>query len=129
DSLTGMSQTLSDMRVAVRRQTASLGRGFVMRGVSLEPTVETGVRHLSQLGYFDEVSAGGNWSNSAAVRYLGGSDGRVSNGAIPTLVLLQREVTSEGDSFLQIGPERELARYVGVDKIAGWVRAGAPLPK
>src|SRR5262249_17170843 len=129
DSLTGMSQLLSDMGTAVRRQTATSGRGFITRGVSLEPAVEEAVHHLSQLARFDEISAGGNWTNSEVVRYLGGSEGRVSDGRIPTLVLLQREVTSDGDRFLQVGPEREIGRYVGLDKITRWVKSGAPLPK
>jgi hypothetical protein len=129
DSQTGVSKVLADMSAAVRRQTATSGRGFLLRGVSLEPSVEDAVRHLSSLAAFDEVSAGGNWTNSAVVRYLGGNEGRVSDAGIPTLVLLEREVRSEGDRFLQVGPEHEIARYRGLDKIVGWVNAGAPLPK
>lgn len=129
DSLTGMSETLSDMSVAVRRQTASSGRGFLMRGVSIEPMVEDAVRHLSSLAHFDEISAGGNWTNSAVVRYLGINDGRVSDSPIPELILLERDVRSDGSRTLQVGEERELARFTGLDQIKGWVNRGAPLPQ
>jgi len=129
DSLTGMAQTLDAMATAVRGQTASTNRGFLMRGVSIEPTVEGGIRHLSHLAAFDEVSVGGNWTNSAVVRYLGVNDGRVSDSPIPELIVLERTVRSDDTRMLQVGPERELARFVGLDKINGWVAGGAPLPK
>jgi hypothetical protein len=129
DSMTGMAHVLSDMGTALRRQTASSGRGLIMRGVSIEPSVEGGIRHLSRLGAFDEVSVGGNWTNSAVVRYLGVSDGRVSDSPIPELVLLERTVRSDNTRMLQVGPERELTRFVGLDKINAWVARGAPLPK
>ena len=129
DSLTGMARVLSDMGTALRRQTASSGRGLIMRGVSIEPSVEGGIRHLSRLGAFDEVSVGGNWTNSAVVRYLGANDGRVSDSTIPELILLERTVRSDNTRMLQVGPERELTRFAGVDRISGWVARGAPLPK
>ncbi len=129
DSLTDMTRVLSDMSTALRRQTASSGRGLVTRGVSIEPSVEGGMRHLSRLGAFDEVSVGGNWTNSAVVRYLGADDGRVSDSPIPELILLERTVRSDNTRMLQVGPERELARFVGLDRIKDWVARGAPLPK
>jgi hypothetical protein len=129
DSMTAVAQVLSDMSTAVRRQTASSGRGFIMRGVSIEPSVEGGIRHLSRLGTFDEVSVGGNWTNSAVVRYLGVNDGRVSDSPIPELILLERTVRSDNTRMLQVGPERELVRFVGLDRINGWVARGAPIPK
>jgi len=129
DSLTGMDRVLEVMGAAIRKQTASTNRGFLMRGVSIEPLVEDGIRHLSRLAPFDEVSVGGNWTNSAVVRYLGVHDGRVSDSPIPELIILEREVRSDGYRMLEVGPERELNRFVGIDKIKGWVAAGAPLPQ
>ena len=129
DSLTGMDRVLGIMSAAVRKQTASTNRGFLMRGVSIEPLVEDGIRHLSRLAQFDEVSVGGNWTNSAVVRYLGVHDGRVSDSPIPELIILEREVRSDGSRMLEVGPERELARFVGINKIQSWVTSGAPLPQ
>ena len=129
DSLTGMDRVLDAMGGAVRKQTASTNRAFLMRGVSIEPSVEAGIRHLSRLAQFDEVSVGGNWTNSAVVRYLGVHNGRVSDSPIPELIILEREVRFDGDRMLEVGPERELARFIGIDKIQGWVTSGAPLPQ
>ena len=72
DSVSGMVAAVRDMKSALRQQATSSGRRFISRGVSLEPSVEDGVRHLGLFGSFDEVSLGGNWTNSAVVRYFGG---------------------------------------------------------
>jgi hypothetical protein len=60
DARSGMVEVVRDMRTALQRQAASSGRHFISRGVSLEPSVEGGLRHLALLGPFDEVSLGGN---------------------------------------------------------------------
>ena len=128
DSLTGMNRTLETMTTEVRKQTASTNRGFLTRAVSIEPSVEDGIRHLSRLGQFDEMSVGGNWTNSAVVRYLGVNNGKVSDSPIPQLIVLERDIQMGGGT-LQVGPERELARFIGLDQIKGWVTSGAPLPQ
>lgn len=127
DAQSGMTTAVRQMKMALAKQAAASGRQFLSRGVSLDPTVEGGLQHLALLGPFDEVSVGGNWTNSVVVRYLGPNfgDGRA---AIPQVVLLEREVREE-NSTLIVGPERELGRYIGADKIDAWVRQGAPLPR
>jgi hypothetical protein len=42
---------------------------------------------------------------------------------------VQPPAITQGTRFLEVGPEREVARYTGLDKITGWVNSGAPLPK
>lgn len=125
----GMIETVRDMRVALARQTSTTGRNLVLHGVSLEPTVEDGIRHLSIFGAFDEVSLGGNWTNSAVVRYLGPDMSNHSRALIPQVVLLEREVQNDGSENLVVGVEREIGRHVGAKDITSWVRSGAPLPR
>jgi hypothetical protein len=127
DSRSGMVPAIRDMRAALTRQTAATGREFIARGVSLEPSVEDGLNHLSLFGSFDEVSLGGNWTNSAVVRYIGGNIDSATSG-IPLVVLLEREVTP-GHNKLLVGPEHEIGRFVGTAEIGNWVRRGAPLPR
>ena len=127
DAQSGMTTAVREMKMALAKQAAASGRQFVSRGVSLDPTVEGGLQHLALLGQFDEISVGDNWTNSVVVRYLGPNFGD-SRAAIPQVVLLEREVQQE-NSTLIVGPERELGRYIGVDKIGAWVRQGAPLPR
>jgi hypothetical protein len=48
--------------------------------------------------------------------------------AVPQVVMLERDV-DESNMKLVVGPEHEIGRYVGADKITAWVRGGAPLPR
>lgn len=129
DAESGMPTAVRDMKVALVSQTTASGRQFISRGVSLEPSVDGGLRHLALLGPFDEVSVGGNWTNSAVVRYLGNDIGPDRPHArVPQVVLLQRDIREDNDR-LDVGPERELGRYIGSDEISAWVRRGAPIPK
>src|SRR5688572_20570373 len=89
-----MAPVVANMRTAVERQAIARGFRFVAHGVSIEPTVQGGMRHLARLGTFDEVSVGGNWGNSAVVRYLSG-DSRDSLQRIPQVVLVEREARSD----------------------------------
>ena len=124
-----MFDVVRNMKSSLQLQAASSGRRFVSRGVSLEPSVEGGIRHLALFGAFDEVSVGGNWTNSAVVRYFGGDMSNHQRAVIPQVIVLEREVQADGGSKLLVGPEREIARYIGGAKIADWVRSGTPLPR
>jgi len=128
DEQSGMVQAVKDMRDLLTKQAVSTNRRFILRGVSLEPTVEEGLQDLSLFGKFDEVSVGGNWTNSAVVRYIGTRFDSAQASGIPQVVLLERDVTEGGPSSLTVSPEREIARYVGTRDIDTWVRRGAPLP-
>lgn len=128
DAESGMTTAVRDMKMALAKQAAESGRAFLSRGVSLEGSVEGGTRHLALLGPFDEISVGGNWTNSAVVRYLGPNMSDSRRAAVPQVVLLEREVRDD-NSTLEVGPEREIGRFVGAGEIAAWVRRGAPLPR
>jgi hypothetical protein len=123
----GMTTVISDMRAALQRQASAGGYHFIARGVSIEPTVEGGLRHLSRLGTFDEVSVGGNWGNSAVVRYVG-ADSRTRPQLIPQVVLLEREARMD-ERVIEFGPEREIGRFTGTDGISAWVKRGAPVER
>ncbi len=127
DAESAMIQAVRNMQRELTRQASASGRKFILRGVSLEPTVDGGLEHLAMFGRFDEVSVGGNWTNSAVVHYLGGNIGANPKTGIPQVVLLEREVTQD-DTRITISPERELARFTGTAQISGWVSKGAPLP-
>lgn len=129
DLRSGMVDAVRNMKAALERQAQSSGRHFIARGVSLEGSVVEGLHHLEALGAFDEISVGGNWTNSSVVRYLGADMGDHQRALIPQVVLLEREVRSAGAASLVVGPEKELGRFVGVRDIADWVKNGAPLPK
>jgi hypothetical protein len=124
----GMVEPVREMQRLLTQQASASGRRFIMRGVSLEPGIDNGIAHLSRFGRFDEISVGGNWTNSTAVRYLGSDIGANPKTGIPQVVLLEREVSTEPEHLL-VGPERELARIVGFAPIHEWVQRGAPIPR
>jgi len=84
---------------------------------------------MARSGVFDEGSLGGNWTNSSVVRYLGADMSDTSRAASPQVILLEREVRRDGGRGLRIWPEREIGRYVGIDKTNSWLEHGAPLPR
>jgi hypothetical protein len=121
----GMTPVVASMQAALRQQATAGSFRFLSRGVSIEPTVQDGLRHLARLGTFDELSVGDNWGNSAVVRYLGG-ESKDSVRSIPQVVLVEREARVDART-IEFGPERVLGRYIGVDVIEAWVKRGAPI--
>jgi hypothetical protein len=128
DSMSGMVPVVQSMNRSLARQAVATGRRFFSRGVSLEPSVSDGLRHLALFGGFDEESLGGNWTNAEVIRYLGPKFDTTRTSGIPQVVLIQRELT-QSRYRLEIVSEREIGRFVGTKDIADWVRAGANLPR
>lgn len=130
DGVDGAMAGLADsVRLAAGRQPTGPGQQLVLRGISLDPEVDAGIRDLARVGSFNEISVGGNWTNSAVVHYFGGDMGRAyPKASVPQVIVLERDVDNQITS-LHVGPERELARYVGAADIWNWARRGAPLVK
>ena len=125
----GFLPMIREMLKSVRIEAAATRRTFVFRGVSLVPSVKEAVEHLAQIADFDEISAGGNWTNSAVARYLGPDIGRDRTSSVPQLIFLEREIRSNGSDRFSVLPEHELKRYIGLGEIGDWIKAGSPLPK
>ena len=125
DSVSGMREIVPAMKVSLAGVATANGRAFVSKGVSIEPLVADGFRDLQWLGGFDEMSVGGNWTNTSVVQYLMRSP--AGTRAIPQVIVLERDVTTS-DRDITVTPEREVARLVGVAGIANWVKRGTPLP-
>src|SRR5438477_9094279 len=47
DTESGMVPAIREMKTALTRQAMASGREFIARGVSLEPSVDGGLRHLA----------------------------------------------------------------------------------
>ena len=117
----------SKVRTSLQGRVRQLQRGVVLRGVSLEPIIEDGLKDLQTLGRFDEMSLGGNWMNPEVVRFLGPQMGRnLPDSYIPQVILLEREVWARGDT-MSVTPEHEIGRLRGAKEIRDWVVAGTPI--
>jgi hypothetical protein len=94
-------------------------------GVALEADVDSGIAFLRGSTSFDEIVVGGGMkTNTAAVRYLvHGPPGYLG---IPQIVIHQRHLRTQGGS-IEVLEDREIARYLGSEKISAWVEAGATL--
>ena len=123
-----MMPIVRNMKTGLARQASESGRRVIVRGVSLEPSVEASARHLGYFGIFDEESLGGNWTNPEVVRYLGPNFDTTRTSGIPQVVVVERQVT-DYRYRLEVGPEREIARFVGTKDVEDWVHRGAPLPR
>ena len=130
DGVDGAMAGLADsVRLAFARRAAGVGQQLSLRGVSRDPEITTGIRDLALVGPFNEISVGGNWANSAVVHYLGADMGAAYPKArVPQVIVLERDIDNQLTA-LHVGPERELARYVGAGDIWNWARRGAPLSK
>ena len=124
-AMAGLADTV---RLAAARRIKGPGEAFKLHGISLDPQVDAGVRDLARVGAFEEISVGGNWTNSAVVRYLGGDFGPDPKASVPQVIVLERDIDDQIAS-LHVGPEHELARYIGTKEIWDWARQGAPLRK
>ena len=105
DGVDGVMAGLADtVRLAAARQLTGPGQQLVLRGVSLDPEVDAGIRDLARVGSFNEISVGGNWTNSAIVHYFGGDMGRAyPKASIPQVIVLERDVDNQITS-LHVGP-------------------------
>lgn len=94
-------------------------------GISLDHDPETGANYLFGLADFDEVTAGGNWLNTATEKFLWGSFSLQAE--IPQIVLLQRTVIWQDESSAVLEQEEVLKTIVGAEEIVEWVAHGAPM--
>lgn len=97
------------------RLVVTPGLRVSFHGVALDDDIAIGLRWLVTVGPFDQVSVGGNWLNSEAVRLLH-REFRGQAG-VPQLVVLSRTVQTLGTSGLQIAADSILARRLGVEAI------------
>ncbi len=125
----GMPELIEKIKLALHAEATARGWAFESVGIALDWNVEAGLSHLRKFGGFDEVSAGRNWDNSLAVRYLGAVE---ELPATPQIIAIHRVVTAanmrDGPFVLQSDSEEVLVRMSGGVEIKRWVRNGVPLP-
>lgn len=107
------------------------GHAFASLGVALDWSVEDGLGHLEKFGHFDEVAAGRNWLNHAAIDYLWKDvPGRA---ATPQVLVLKRSIRGPDDRApgrrYVVGDPELVVRKVGYDEITSWVAQDVALPR
>lgn len=117
-----MKNAFRKMKDMLAERSAKKGQRFAVTGVSLDWDVETGIKFLSDIGPFDQVIIGKNWTNNAALEYIWNDPS--GQPAIPQIVIFQREVR-ETEGRISMSGFRVLKRQFGAKGIINWISKGA----
>lgn len=103
---------------ALQSYADSSDRTFVTIGAALDLEATVGLSVLGRFGSFDEVHAGRQHLNTAALRYMQEFHG---SGALPQIVLVERTAKIRG-GLMGVSGERVLVRKTGSETITSWAR-------
>jgi hypothetical protein len=120
-----LREAVRRMKPMLARQAAARSVSLTISGVSLDWSTEKGFEYLRELGAWDEVSVGSNWTNLGAVHHIWAHPDR--RPSIPQIMVLERTVV-EGRRRIAVSDERRVAALTGVVEILDWVGRGSPLP-
>lgn len=126
-----VSLAVREIKSVLADRAEERGHAFASLGVALDWSVEEGLDHLEEFGHFDEVAAGRNWLNHAAIDYLWKDvPGRA---ATPQVLVLKRSIRGPDDRSpgrrYDVGDPELVVRKVGYDEITGWLAADVALPR
>jgi hypothetical protein len=123
-------QAIDEIKIELRDRALAMDMGFTTLGISKDWNIESGYRHLSRSGPFDEIMTGRNWIGSGLIHYLW--QGLPGVAATPQIVVIRRELRvrdhSVADSRYGLDDETLLIRKVGLEEILTWKSLGIPLP-
>jgi hypothetical protein len=106
-----LSNAMDQLRATLLEASSRQGLRVAFLGVALDTHISSGLRWLTSVGPFDQVSVGGNWLNLAAVQ----------------IVVLRRVVTIASDSqSVVVEPDVLVSRLRGVQEIINWATSDEP---
>ena len=70
----------------------SLGIGFTSIGIAADWDPIVGIKHLENIGYFDEVISGNFWYNNGIIKYVGE---RGNEASTPQIILTFRTYSEQ----------------------------------
>ena len=119
----GFPQAVEDAKLRVREQAKARCAQFRAVAVSLDWKTDEAMSFLEGFGTFDEVTAGSNWLNEGAQRYIWRDLPGLP--AVPQLLVIEREI--EIEPGVQVRSERVIKRIAGAQPAMEWARAGAKI--
>ena len=118
-----VKDAVRQMKKLVAAQAHQSGAAFSVMGVANDWDLTVAATFLSDIGPFDQLVLGGNWTNIAIEHFVWRQpDG---NAAMPQILVLERTVTA--GQRVSFSEPRVLRRLVGADEIPAWVANGAPI--
>jgi len=121
-----LKAAIQQMKPMLACQAKATGRTLAVMGVSLDWQVDTAISYLAGTAPYDEIIAGNNWVNSAALAFIWQAPDVVPS--IPQVVLLEREFDPEATT-ITLRHQRELGRFTNAAAIEQWVAKGALIPQ
>lgn len=128
-----LGDAIRDAKLSLRERASAEGSTFFAIGAAAEWSVENGLAYLLEgrssygtrdFGAWDEVLAGRNWLNSAAIEFiLRDEKGRP---IVPQAIVFRRRV-GRGPDGLEVGEREVLVRAVGSQAILDWSDRGSPI--
>lgn len=111
------ARALGDLRAEV--ETSAVSRGVSLRfvGVAAEYNWRAGLRLLSNLGPFDEVSSGGGWLSEGA--YAAFWDSRNANAVVPQVLVIREVVRTAPESIIRTSSDTVM-RLFGLEEVRLW---------
>ncbi|MFO0271413.1 MAG: TlpA family protein disulfide reductase [Gemmatimonadota bacterium] len=120
--LPAMKDAILRMKPLAAKQAKDSSAAFSATVVAFDRNLPDALTFVAPLGAFDEYIVGNDITNLAAERFLWGDP--LADKALPTLIVIERTVTTSRQTGIVFGPHRVLRRVSG-DSIVPWVNAGA----
>src|ERR1041385_3091973 len=117
-----VKEGVKKMKLFVSGQARRAGASFQVMGVANDWEQDLAAKALAEVGPFDQVSLGGNWTNLAIERFIWRDS--TGNPAMPQVLVFERTVKREGGGITFSEP-RLLHRALGAKEIPEWVDKGA----
>jgi hypothetical protein len=116
-----LREVVGEIDAALALRASEWGYAFSSVGVAQSQSATDGLKYLSRVGRFDEVTAGRSWRNTGLIRYVYRDFRGIP--MTPQVLVLDLDLLFEAG-----GREELLVRKVGLSSIDAWMRAGAPVP-
>lgn len=96
--------------------------GFRKVGLSLDYNIIDGLKHLSSVGVFDEISTGNYYGNIYADKFIWSKQNAVDYARTPQVILFRRDYKTSKDSMPSYFVETEevLFRRMGISNISNF---------
>jgi len=118
-----VKEAVRQMKNLVAAQARKANAAFSVVGVANDWDQAVATNFLADVGPFDQLAIGGDWTNLAIERFVWGDS--TGNPAMPQILVIERTVTAGTRAI--ISEPRVLRRLVGSGEIPEWVGKGAPI--
>ena len=116
-----IKNALSRLKILLKERINARGQDFATMGIALDWKVDVGYGYLSEVGPWDEIIVGKNWTNLGASTFIWKEADTLA--AMPQIVIARRDVDF-GDQGAWVSDYEVVAHHMN---IVEWYEQGAPL--